>query len=324
MTPNTLRKALRKAGLNAPEQHAALLSIQQAEREAAEKTSAETTHKRRWNALLEPLNTTIRGLQSNRNTTWGNDPLRGPVFAKYLELLIKTRALIWHTRLHAAADEPLRSVAQRLGLDGNGSNWPDWVSANTKAKVHAAFDYLYNVALPASIPATRHTRGMGKRSVPFTIAGKSKASDKRWTILLGVVSVRAAQLGPEIDSDSVYAKALRYALDRIRSHKPNEVAPVNWTHLLEPEMQEQYKAWREGSMAGLSDKPLTREMLEAAQAAQVRQMIDAQDALEAARVERRRKRMEYAREYNRDYQREVNRVPVSRQRGPYKPKSEED
>ena len=323
MTPNTLRKALRKAGLHPQEQLAAMLAIQKTERELAEKTSAEASTDRRWNVLLGPLVKTIRGMQSTRATRWGNDPLRAPVYDKYLALLLKTRDRIKFTRVAPHKTyKTVREAAQALELDGDGTEWPHWISASTKEKVHAAFDYLYDIALPQAGRSERKDRGVFKRLIPFAVAGKSAASDKRWAILLGVLSVRIGQLGG--DTESVYARAVYAAMERVRSHGSDEVAPANWVHLLAPDQRAEYDAWRNGSLNGHSDTPLTPEMLEAARTQYMEQMMATQQALATRKAAQLERRKEAARTYLREYQREQHHTPVGQQRGPYATKSGDD
>lgn len=258
-----------------------------------EKSSARVAviRARDWEYLLKPLRRAIVAKQGNKKV-WEHDPLRCDLYTNYLALMLKVRAKIYEAKALNLDDKTLPEIARERNLSGNGLHWSHWVPR----KVHAAF-------LQAFDELNHHPDRprIGKRAIPFTTQLERTASDTRWERL--IVQINAEILGrkggfrddPLKDTLSFgpqdgIIKALEQALDVAYARDAEDVAPVQWIHLLTKEQRAALDAWRMETCNGVVDAPRQSPMTEA------QELVEREAALMEMHAIQQLNRREQARE----------------------------
>lgn len=236
------------------------------------------TAARDWSRLLEPLNADIKNKQSNM-ARWRKDAQwaeKGPVYEPYLTVLLRTKQTIQKAYTLNLDNLTIPEIAAKRGLPGDGLHWSNWVPRKVHAAFMEAFDVLY-----AKIECR------GKRIVPFSASMEQSASDVRWDKLIAWLAkelsarttVTMEHTG-RYDGDAILIDTLNEALDIAYTRGVDDVAPVNWVHLLPPERQKELADWRAATLNGLRDPDKLHAATEA--------LHDATAAREKERTEKRR------------------------------------
>ena len=203
------------------------LPYAEAQRIAAEVTAKEAprvrvVRKNDWKWLLAPLIAQIKTLASSRHK-WSKDPLRCPIYDKYLRLLRATRDQIKGAQaLATLANKTIPQYASEYDIPRDGMVWDAWVPASLQSKVRLAFDRL---AL-----ARTHDR-RGKQLIPFSTHKQRTASNVRWDKLIDYLLVEVEIHGKD-DTKAAYMRSINAALDICHKRGLTDVAPVKWQHLL--------------------------------------------------------------------------------------------
>lgn len=247
--PHALGKDLIGEGIHVQRR----LEITRAARVQNKKTHR-TRIKNDWKALLTPLKRHIVCLQSGKKR-WSADPLRGPIYAKYLQLLLATRERIQNVNGLNFGGLSIPAVAAReKGTCGDGLRWQDWIPAEKQRIVQVVFQTLYNTLIPAAHKAAGRlslnrygTPNIGKRIVPFRDDTPLTTDEIRWGLWQAELSAMLHKC--EVSTpDPIYESLLRAALSRVYSHADDEpckvmVARGEWVKFLTPEQHEQYRVW---------------------------------------------------------------------------------
>ena len=247
-----------------------------------------------WKALTAPLTKLIRGLQSTK-CRWGADPHRGPLYAKYLTLLLVTRQTIRNTEAANMGRKRLPELAQEMQLSGRGTRWQDWVPPALIQKVLISFDKLYTITLPAAFPE-KYGRTSGKRLMPFSDKEHRNASDRRWDAVL--LYCTAEKEGKRHEAGFVpYIECLEFVIDVVLNREEKDVAPLGgghaaWEKLLDAQHKAKYKEWADTTLFGLDTVNLEPAQQAAHEAAAERNRVK-----HAQLVAKRDRQREYMAQY---------------------------
>ena len=209
------------------------------------------THAKDWDALLAPLANDIR-IKASTMSRWSKDPIRGPVYSAYLDMLRKTRDRIKAARALNLEGKTIMEVAKERNLSGEGLRWVDWVPR----KVHAAFILAFEqMHVHPDLPRK------GKRMIPFLTTVERSASETRWDNLIIYLTTELAGRAPKqlrpgqapVIGQAPLIAALEEALDIAYAREITDVAPVDWTHLLPIPSREALARWEKESVNGLRE-----------------------------------------------------------------------
>ena len=241
-------RTLRKEGLPLATAQNLAQTIKRKEDARVLQTSA-----RDWDRLMAPLD---RDIHSKASTMfrWREDPIRGPVYGPYLDMLRRVRNIIQQARTLNKDDKSIPEIAREKSLSGSGMHWSDWVPR----KVHGAFLLAFE-----QMNTHPDRPRIGKRAIPFSTAMERSASDVRWDNLITSMLLEIEARKPtarsrgaaitEADSMAVLFNAVEEALDIAYKRGITDVAPVKWEHLLSKERQAELNHWYETSVRGLRD-----------------------------------------------------------------------
>ena len=217
MTNRSLSSILVKRGLHYNE---ALAIVAEFEKKEAPYTRI--LRKNDWEHLMTPLLAQIKTLASSRSK-WSSDPLRCPIYDKYLRLLRATRDQIKHAQtLAVMAGQTIPDYAKANDIPQQGMVWHAWVPFELQRKVRLAFEKL---AL-----ARAHNK-QGKRLIPFSTHQQRTASEVRWDKLIAYLLVEVEAHGNN-PAHTTYIRLVNTALDACHKRTLTDVAPVKWQHLL--------------------------------------------------------------------------------------------
>ena len=196
-----------------------------------------------WSRLLAPLERDIHSKASTMSR-WRNDPIRGPVFSPYLDMLRKVRHIIQQARALNLEGKSIPEIAREKSLSGSGMHWSDWVPR----KVHSAFMLEFE-----KMNCHPDRPRIGKRAIPFSTAMERSASDKRWDNLITRILTEIEGRKIEPESQAVLLDAMEEALDIAYKRGITDVAPVQWEHLLPKQRQQELKDWHQDTLNGMRD-----------------------------------------------------------------------
>lgn len=209
---------------------------------------ARVTHAKNWDRVLAPLLQDIR-IKSSTMSRWSKDPIRGPVYSAYLDMLRKVRDDIKSARILNLHDKTIPEIAAERNLSGDGLRWVDWVPRKVHSAFLLAFDKMHS---HPDLPRR------GKRMLPFITTMERSASDTRWDrIATSLVTDIAGREGmPEF---APLNALMTKALDAIYARGIADTAPAIWEQLLTKEDRQALEEWKRDSLNGLRVIPLKGE-----------------------------------------------------------------
>lgn len=213
-----------------------------------ENSRARIVHARNWDRVLAPLLQDIR-IKTSTMARWSKDPIRGPVYSAYLDMLRMARDRIKNERKLNRDIKTIPELAKEKNLTGDGLRWVDWVPR----KVHSAFLLEFD-----EMHSHPDLPRKGKRMIPFLTTTERSASDIRWerltTALLTDIAGREGV--PEF---APLVAMMRKALDMTYARGIADIAPVTWDQLLTKEDRQALEDWKRDSLNGLRVIPLKGE-----------------------------------------------------------------
>lgn len=234
-SPSSLMRLLRRAGISPDLAFSVVRDAQTQAETVRNRAAIHGNTKKAREALLAPLSSTIKSLQSAQSR-W--DANNRTLYASYLALLVRTREQIKEATAEAKSGQtdPIatvhaRRVAQGLASEGPPSNWASWIKLSTKHKVERAFDVHYPIDY------------IGRKLVPFRNSAHSSASAKRWEALRGRLLVDRLNMAADPDNNADYIDCIDYALEQVALRETSAGAPVRWQHLLDTTHKELYEHW---------------------------------------------------------------------------------